>query len=132
MSERGFNFGHYLFVREFELQLFCFVIWVLLIRMPVLSARFFRSKDRLSQLEQLEIIFATQDSLLSESVDISKYLEDEGREILRLEKPVRDERIRQRERNRIPKKTRQSSAYAVNVCRAWVKHRNSQFGTLGD
>ena len=93
---------------------------------------FFQSKDGLSQLEQLEIFFATQDLLHSESVDISKYLEDEGREILRLEKPIRDERIRQRERNRIPKKTRQNTAWALNVCRGWVEHRNSQIGTLGD
>ena len=93
---------------------------------------FFQSKDELSQLLQLEIIVATQDLLLSESVDISKYLEDEGREILRFEKPATDERIRQRERNRIPKKTRQNTAWAVNVCRAWAEHRNSQIGTLGD
>ena len=84
------------------------------------------------QLEQLEIIVATQDLLLSEPVDISKYLEDEGREILRSEKPATDERIRQRERNRIPKKTRLSTPWAVNVCRAWAEHRNSQIGTLGD
>ena len=93
---------------------------------------FFQSKDELSQLEQLEIIVATKDLPLSESVEISKYLEDEGREILRFEKPATDERIRQRERNRIPKKTRQNTAWAVNVCRAWAEHRNSQIGTLGD
>ena len=132
MSERGFYFGHYIFPREFEPQWFCFVFWVLLIRIPVLSDRFFQSKDELSELEQLEIIVATQDLLLSESVDISKYLEDEGREILRFEKPATDERIRQRKRNRTTKKTRQNTAWAVNVCRAWAEHRNSQIGTLGD
>ena len=47
--------------------------------MPVLSDSFFQSKDGLSQLEQLEIIVATQDLLLSEPVDSLKYLEDEGK-----------------------------------------------------
>ena len=49
-------------------------------------------------MEQLEAIAATQDLLLSESADISKYLEDEGEEIRRFEKPATDEQIRQRER----------------------------------
>ena len=68
--------------------------------MPVLSM------NRLSQLEQLEVVVATQDLLLSESVDISKYLEDEGKKTRRFEKPVITEQIRRKERNRIPKKTR--------------------------
>ena len=85
--------------------------------MPVLSM------NRLSQLEQLEVVVATQDLLLSESVDISKYLEDEGKKTRRFEKPVTDEQIRRRERN---------TAWAVNVYRAWAERRNSQIGTVGD
>ena len=104
MSERGLYFGHYIFPREFELQWSCFGFWVLLICMPMLSGRFFQSMDRLSQLEQVEVIVATQDLLLSESVDIAKYLEDEGKEILRSEKPATDERIRERKTNRIQRK----------------------------
>ena len=42
--------------------------------------------DGLSQLEQLEVIVTTQDFLLSESVGIAIYLEDEGNEVLRFEK----------------------------------------------
>ena len=41
----------------------------------------------------------------------------ESRELdrfLRFEKPATDERLRQRERNRIPKKTRQNPAWAIN------------------
>ena len=34
--------------------------------------------DGLSELEQLEAINATQDFLLSEPVDISKYLDEDG------------------------------------------------------
>ena len=72
--------------------------------------------DGLSLLEQLEAIVATQDLLLSESVDISNYFEDEGEEIRRFEKHATDDQIRQRERDRIPKKTRQNTA--------WAEHRN--------
>ncbi len=57
-----------------------------LINMPsVIGIGGFRKHGRVSELEQLEAINATQDFLLSEPVDISKYL---------------DEQIQQRERDR--------------------------------
>ena len=40
--------------------------------------------------------------------------------------------IEQRERDRIPKKTRQSTAWSVNVYRVWAEYRNTQIETLGD
>ena len=63
--------------------------------------------DGLSELEKLEAINATQDFLLSEPVDISKYLDEDG-ECSRFEKPTANEQIQQRERDRIPNKTRQN------------------------
>ncbi len=54
--------------------------------------------DGLSEvLEQLKAINATQDFLLSEPVDISKYLDEDG-ECSRFEKPTTNEQIQQRER----------------------------------
>ena len=50
----------------------------------------FQSMDGLLQLEQLEVIVTTQDLLLSESVSIAIYLEDEGNETLRFEKTKYD------------------------------------------
>ena len=84
--------------------------------------------EGLSQLEQLEAVVATQDLLLSESVDISKYL-GEGKENGRFKKPATNEEIRQRERDRIPKKTRKNAAWSVNVYRAWAEHRNTVIKT---
>ena len=84
--------------------------------------------DGLSQLEQLEAINATQDFLLSEPVDISKYLDEDG-ECSRFEKPTTNEQIKQRERDRIPNKTRQNTSWAVNVYRAWAEYRNTKIET---
>ncbi len=55
--------------------------------------------DGLSELEQLEAINATQNFLLSEPVDISKYFHEDG-ECSRFEKPTTNEQIQQRERDR--------------------------------
>ena len=54
--------------------------------------------EGLSQLEQLQAVVATHDLSLSESVDTSKYL-DEDEENGRFEKPATNEEIRQRERD---------------------------------
>ena len=87
--------------------------------------------DGLSELEQLEAINVTQDFLLSEPVDISKYLDEDG-ECSRFEKPTTNEQIQQRERDRIPNKTRLNTSWAVNVCRAWAEYRNTKIETAVD
>ena len=87
--------------------------------------------DGLSELEQLEAINATQNFLLSEPVDISKYLDEDG-ECSRFEKPTTNEQIQQRERDRIPNKTRQNISWAVNVYRAWSEYRNTKIETAVD
>jgi hypothetical protein len=87
--------------------------------------------EGLSQEEELEVIVATQDLLRSGPLDILNYLnidEDYGR----FEKPITEEEIKQRETDRIPKKTRQNTAWAVNVYRAWAEHRNSRIETVRD
>ena len=50
----------------------------------------------------------------------------------RFKEPVTTNEIEQREKDRIPKKTRQSTAWSVNVYRAWATHRNDQIDTLQD
>ena len=67
-----------------------------------------------------------------ESVDISECLGDEFDKSARFQKPTTVNGTEQRERDRIPKKTRQSTAWSENVYRAWAEHRNTQTETLGD
>ena len=50
----------------------------------------------------------------------------------RFQKPTTVNEIEQRERDRIPKKTRQSTGWSVNVYRAWDEFRNTHIETLGD
>ena len=85
-----------------------------------------------TELEELEAILATQDLLAFESVDIFECLGDEFDKSARFQKPTTVNKIEQRERDRIPKKTRQSTAWSVNIYRAWAEFRNTQFETLGD
>ena len=59
-------------------------------------------------------------------------LGDEFDKSARFQKPAIVNEIEQRERDRIAKKTRQSTAWSVNVYRAWVEYRNTQIETLGD
>ena len=86
-----------------------------------------------TELEELEAVLATQELLAFESVDISECLGDEFDKSARFQKPhATVNEIEQRERDRIPKKTRQNTAWSVNVYRAWAEYRNTQIETLED
>ena len=71
-----------------------------------------------TELEELEAILATQNLLAFESVYISESLGDEFGKSARFQKPTTVNEIEQRERDRISKKTRQSTTWSVNVYRA--------------
>ena len=73
----------------------------------------------MSQYTELEAVLATQELLAFERVDISECLAGEFDKSVRFQKPTPVNEIEQRERDRIPKKTRQSN-------------RNTQIETLGD
>ena len=80
---------------------------------------------------------ATQDLLAFESENIrkdfiSEYLGDESDQRTSFEKSTTVNEIEQRERERIPLKTWQSTSWSVNVYQAWAEHRNSQIETLQD
>ena len=93
--------------------------------------------SQFTKLEELEAFVATQDLLAFESENIrkdfiSEYLGDESDQRTRFEKPTTVNEIEQRERERIPLKTRQNASWSVNVYQAWAEHRNSQIETLQD
>ena len=73
-----------------------------------------------TELEERKAVLATQELLAFESVDISEFFGDEFDKSERFQKPTTVNIIEQRERERIPKKTRQSTAWSVNVYRAWL------------
>ena len=80
---------------------------------------------------------ATQDLLALESENIrkdlnSEYLGDESDQRTTFENPTTVNEMEQRERERIPLKTRQSTLWSVNVYQAWAEHRNNQIETLQD
>jgi hypothetical protein len=83
------------------------------------------------RLPRISFVTATQGFLLSEPVDISKYLNEDG-ECSRFEKPTTNEQIKQRERDRTSNKTRQNTSWAVNVYRAWAEYRNTKIETAVD
>ena len=85
-----------------------------------------------TELEELEAVLATQELLAFESVDISECLGNEFDKSAHFQKPTTVNEIEQRERDRIPKKTRQSTAWSVNVYGVWAEYRNTQIETLGD
>ena len=58
-----------------------------------------------TELEELEVVLATQELLAFESVDISECLGDEFDKSARFQKPTTVNEIKQRERGRILKKT---------------------------
>ena len=90
--------------------------------------------NQYTELEELEAVIATQDLIAFENAaSISEYLEDKPDDkSSRFKEPVTTNEIEQREKDRIPKKTRQSTAWSVNVYRAWATHRNDQIDTLQD
>ena len=73
----------------------------------------------------------TQELLAFESADIFGCLVDKFDKSARFQNPTTVNEIEQRERDRIPKKTRQSTAWSVNVYLAWAEYRNTQIETLG-
>ena len=79
--------------------------------------------SQFTELEELEAFVATQDLLAFESEYIRKDFISEY---------LGDESDQQRERERIPLKTRQSTSWSVNVYQAWAEHRNSKIETLRD
>lgn len=87
-----------------------------------------------TELEESEVVIATQDLIAFENAaNIFEYLEDKPDDkSSRFKKPVTTNEIEQREKDRIPKKTRQSTAWSVNVYRTWATHRNDQIDTLQD
>ena len=80
--------------------------------------------DYKSQYTELEAVLATQELLALESTDISETLRDEFNESAHFQKPTTMNEIEQRERDRIPKKTRRSTAWSVNVYRTLIEYRN--------
>ena len=93
--------------------------------------------SQFTELVELEAFVATQDLLAFESENIRKdfifeYLGVESDKRIRFEKPTTANEIEQRERERIPLKTWQSTSWSVNVYQAWAEHRNSQIETLQD
>ena len=85
-----------------------------------------------TELKELETVLATQELLAFGSVDISDCSGDEFDKSARFQKPTTVNEIEQRVRDRIPKKTRESTAWSVNVYQAWAEYRNTQIETLGD
>ena len=73
----------------------------------------------------LKAVLATQELPALESVDISEYLGDEFNESAHFQKPTTMNEIERRERDRIPKKTRQSTAWSLNGYRTLVEYRNT-------
>ena len=67
---------------------------------------------------------ATQDLYaVGEEINIAEYLKDEEDD-KRLQHLVTEVEIEKREKERIPKKTRESTGWAVNCYRAWARSRN--------
>ena len=85
-----------------------------------------------TDLEELEAVLATQELLAFDSVDISECLGNKFDKSARFQNPTTLNEIEQKERDRITKKTRQSTAWPVNAYRAWAEYRNTQIETLGD
>ena len=81
-----------------------------------------------TELEELEAVLATQELLAFENVDISECLGGWIRKKCTFPTTVKE--IEQSERDRIPKKTRQRTAWSVNVYRAWAEYRNTQIDWL--
>ena len=71
---------------------------------PVEIEVIFRSIDDLSEALRLEVIIATQNLLSFESVNILRYINQ-----VRFENPATSVEIRQKERKRIPEKTRKNT-----------------------
>ena len=75
----------------------------------------------------------TQELLAFESVDIFECFGDEFDKSACFQNPSTANEVEQRERDRlIPKKTRQSTAWSVNVYLAWAEYRNTQIESLGN
>ena len=87
-----------------------------------------------TEIEEQEAVIATQDLIAFENAaNTSEYLEDEPDDKhSQFKKPVTTNDIEQREYDRIPKKTWQSTAWSVNVYCTWARHRNNQIDTLQD
>ena len=83
-----------------------------------------------TELEELEAFLTTQELLAFKSVDISECLGDGFDKSASFQKPTTVNEIEQRERDRIPKKTRQSTAWSVNVYRAWAENRTYKLKPL--
>ena len=72
-----------------------------------------------AELEELEAVLTIQELLAFGSVDISECLGDKFDKSAHFQKPT-------------TVKTRQSTAWSVNVYRAWAEYQNTQLETLGD
>ena len=85
-----------------------------------------------TELEKLEAVLPTQDITCFWERTHIRVLGDKFDKSARFQKPTTVNEIGQRERDRIPKKTRQSTAWSVNVYRALAEYRDTQIETLGD
>ena len=89
--------------------------------------------SQLIEVEELEAGIATQGLLEFKGVNVVDYLENERENTCaRFLRPLTDDDITTRERERIPKKTRQTTSWSVNVYRAWAEYRNCQIETVQD
>ena len=74
-----------------------------------------------TELEKLKVVVATKVVPAFESVKIAECVGNEFDKTARFQKPTTVNEIGQRERDRIPKKTRQSTAWSDNFYQAWVE-----------
>ena len=113
------------------------MFWCLFLRSWRRQVQMLRSHESVHRARRAWGLAATQDLLAFESENIrkdliSEYLGDESDQRTRFEKPTTVNEIEQRERERIPLKTWQSTSLSVNVYQPWAEHRNSQIESLQD
>lgn len=87
---------------------------------------------------ELEATLAFEDLIRAENDEVEAILacecllEDENNETERFETLVTQNDIDQRAKERVPKKTQESTMWAFNIYKAWAKFRNSQLQTLSE
>ena len=80
--------------------------------------------SRFTEAEELEGILATQDLVAAgEEIDIPEYLKDEE-DNKRLQHLVTEVEIEKREKEQIPKNSRESTGWTVNCYWAWARSHN--------
>ena len=86
--------------------------------------------NKVTDAEELGAILTTQDLLRYDGeVNFDDYLQDKESDN-RFKHVVNEDEIEKRERERIPKKTRESTWWPVNCYRAWARCRNRNVDVL--